>query len=225
MAAVKPISIVDSTFYLSLKTLQQGDYGKKPFVEVLSGLKDENLLNILQEERTFAYFNVKGAPGYGINIDSATGSLDGLGPARFNLRYTSRHPISSKSLWTSSKLEDIFSEAQTRNLNMEEVSEALEEGGLFPDVWGKHHKTFYVPVEKIITLKDTELNVPGTLVVELRETPRYAHDRFCTEYNLEISAKLTPELPKSEPVKRPTIGALAGTSLGASAAYGKGRNP
>lgn len=226
MAEVKPISIFDRAFYLSLKTLQQGSYGDKPFVEVLSALKEESLLKILDEQRTSAYFDVKNSPGYAVSVEAASGSLDGLGPARFNLRYTSKHPVSNKSLCTSSKLEDIFTEAHSRSLNIEEVSEALEEEGFFPDIWGKHHRTFYAPVAKIITLdletkKEMDINVPGTLVVDLRETPKYAHDRFCTEYNLEIHAKLTPDFPKSQSVKKPNLGVLSGTPLGAGAAYKK----
>jgi len=220
----QPISIVNSAFYMSLRALQRGNYGEKPFVEALSGLKGEAQFRILQEERTCAYFHVQGAPGYGVNVESVSGSLDSLGSARFNLRYSSKHPAGGQSLCTASRLEDIFQEAYTKNLNIEEVSEALEEE-LAPDTWSKHHRTFYAPVTKIISiLKDPEtetemdISVPGTLIVDLRETPKYAHDRYCTEFNLEIYAKLTPEFPKSEPTKKPSLGAHAGASLGSRVA-------
>lgn len=218
------ISIVDSTFYRSLMTLKRGNYSEKQFVEVLSGLKRESSFRILQEERTSAYFDVANALGYGIHIDSASSSFDGLGAARFNLKYSSKHPVSGKSLCTASRLEEIFAEARSKTLNIEEVSEALEEDFVI-DTWSKHQRRFYAPFIKIIGPKEPEtqeemvLHIPGTLVVNLRETPKYAHDRYCTEFNLEINAKLTPEFPKSMPVKKTGNGASTGPTLGSASAY------
>lgn len=216
MATAKPVSVVDGNFYTCLKILNDCRFRGISFADAQSALSKESALKLSYAERLIAYFSIPASPGYGVQVESCNGSPESRNSARFELRYAAKNPIDRKKLWTSSKLESIFSDAHASNLSLEQVAEALDKGGLVTESQGTHYRNFSAQVSAVSAEKDGknegELLIPGTLFVDVRETPKFAHDRYSTEFMMEIHARLIPELAR--PPAKQLLNSYAGTPLG-----------
>ncbi len=175
------IKISDRNVEKILKNIIDNQLAKCSFGTVVDFFNRNLSFKPQQPERLRAYFDWKEKQGYTLVVEAADSSNPCDNPAKFEIDYFSKMPITTGGTFSCdhpADLECVYNSIQLFRPGLQPVADALGKAGFVIDSGGNHHQTYFGEVVFANQLSYTR--------IDLREVPDGKR------WNLEVKAKIYP---------------------------------
>ncbi len=204
------IKIVHKTFDYLLGVVAERQLHSKSFKEVkqaLGGIK--GITQMPNPDLACTYFqhvpdSYANAPKYTIRVEAqGSCSLDpSNNPVKIEVQYYAKHPIKNTKIHhfsATQNLDDIFSLARVNGHGLDLITDMFMVLGLKYEAKSNHLAE--MAGEFCLSKDAKEPGRPASVVALMREIPAFSH-KLCTDWSLEIEARVIPIYEKPAAAKK-----------------------